>query len=106
LKSICFFVIILVLGCSAGDFPSSQQAEKEPYVVYCQEPIPVFTLGRDSDPRMEQGRSLCECIWKNLGSWEREVSEKISQGRVSEVSKLHIRAFNSAKFCGKGESKL
>lgn len=52
----------------------------------CKEPLPVFTLGEKSNPTKAQEAALCACIWQNLGSWEREVSEKISKGKESEVS--------------------
>jgi hypothetical protein len=93
LISLCF--VFLFLGCGSGDAPPSQKTEAEPYEVHCSEPLPVFTLGRNSNPTKEQERALCECIWENLGSWEREVSKKIAQGRESEVSKMHMGAFPS-----------
>ena len=61
----------------------------------CQEPLPVFTLGEDSNPTEEQEAAFCACIWRNLGGWEREVSEKIARGKDSEISWLHRRAFPS-----------
>ena len=73
----------------------SNKTSNEPYIVHCSEPLPVFTLGMDSNPTKEQERALCECIWKNLGPKEREVAEKLSQGKESEVSKLQLRAFPS-----------
>ena len=95
MKFISIFFVILLCGCGSGDSPPSQQSGGEPYEVHCTEPLPIFTLGRNPNPTKEQERALCECIWQNLGSWEREVSEKIAQGRESEVSEMHMRAFPS-----------
>jgi hypothetical protein len=98
MKSFYFLIVILFFGCDGGDTPPSQRTQQtngEPYVVHCSEPLPVFTLGRNSNLTKEQEKALCECIWNNLGSWEREVSKKIAQGRESEISQLHIRAFPS-----------
>jgi hypothetical protein len=67
----------------------------KPYAVHCAEPLPVFTLGKNSNPTKAQETALCACIWQSLGKWEREVSEKIAKGKVSEVSALHMRAFPS-----------
>lgn len=77
---------VLVL---TGIAPSSAK----PYEARCKEPLPVFTLGEKSNPTEAQEAALCACIWQNLGSWEREVSENIAKGKESEVSQLHLRAF-------------
>ncbi len=65
------------------------------YEAHCKEPLPVFTLGEHSSPTREQEAALCACIWQTLGAWERRVSEKIAQGRESEVSWLDMHAFPS-----------
>jgi hypothetical protein len=78
----------LLLG-PAGTGPSSAK----PYEVRCKEPLPVFTLGENSNPTKSQEATLCGCIWENLGSWERKTSERIAAGKESEVSQLHLRAF-------------
>jgi hypothetical protein len=93
LKSV--FVAIFVCGCSNGEQTSSLSSGGVPYEVHCSEPLPVFTLGEKSNPTKEQQAALCACIWQNLGSWERRTSENIGQGKVSEISELHLRAFPS-----------
>jgi hypothetical protein len=88
-------VALILCGCGNGEPTSSSSSAGTPYEVHCSEPLPVFTLGEKSNPTKEQQAALCACIWQNLGSWERRVSEKISQGKESEVSEIHIRAFPS-----------
>ena len=43
-------------------------------VVECDEFIPVFTLGENSNPTKIQREKLCLCIWEKFptNSWERE----------------------------------
>jgi len=95
MKYISIFFIIFLFSCNSSDSPQPQQTPKEPFEIHCSQPLPVFTLGRDSNPTKVQEKALCECIWGSLGSWEREVSEKIAQGKESEVSKMQIQAFIS-----------
>jgi hypothetical protein len=78
---------------------------KQPFEVHCKEPLPAFTLGRDSHPTAVQEATLCTCIWENLGNWGREASEKIAHGQESEVSKMHMSGFpaqfaDSCEICG------
>lgn len=63
------------------------------YEAHCKEPLPVFTLGENSQPTKAQESALCACIWQNLGGWEREVSKNIAEGKTSMISELHMRAF-------------
>jgi hypothetical protein len=84
---------------------SPSYAQEPPYVVHCTEPLPIFTLGENANPTKAQKAALCACIWKNLGRWEREVSQKIQQGEDAEISWLHKRAFpyrfgQAVKKCG------
>ena len=67
----------------------------EPFVVQCQQPLPEFTLGADSNPSEPQVEELCACIWSRLEGWEKETSRAISQGREGEVSALYLRAFST-----------
>ena len=67
----------------------------EPFVVHCEEPVPEFTLGADSNPNESQVAELCSCIWGKLGTWEKEAAQAISQGREGEVSSLNLRVFSS-----------
>jgi len=76
-----------------------------PFVVKCSEPIPEFTLGRNSHPNKAQVQQLCSCIWDHMNGWDKETSRDIVEGRASEVSSLYMRAFPSrfgqrVKECG------
>lgn len=88
-------VALALCGCSNSESTSSPTTDGTPFEAHCSEPIPAFTLGEKSNPTKEQQMALCACIWKNLGSWERRVSKKITQGKESEVSEMYIRAFAS-----------
>src|SRR5689334_9910575 len=44
------------------------------YEIHCKEPLPIFTLGKNSHPTQTQEAALCACIWGNLGEWGREAS--------------------------------
>jgi len=75
---------------------SSQSSVMHPmYEAHCKEPLPVFTLSEHSNPSKEQEATLCSCIWKNLGSWERRASSKIAEGKEAEISWLDKTAFPS-----------
>ena len=83
-------------GYIASKAPNSVKISgSKPYEAHCAEPLPVFTLGKNSNPTKAQEAALCTCIWQSLGKWEREVSEKLAQGKESDVSALHMRAFPS-----------
>lgn len=88
-----FLLIAIILsGCSQeSESPVVSQGSK--YEARCKEPIPVFTLGEKSNPTKEQENALCTCVWDNLKGWEREVSKKLAEGKQSEVSEMHMRAF-------------
>ena len=88
-------VVVLLGGCSGEENLPSSPSGGKPYEVHCVEPIPVFTLGEKSNPTKAEEAALCACIWQNLGSWERKTSEKFAQGKESEVSAMHKRAFPS-----------
>ncbi len=64
-----------------------------PFLVKCDEPVPEFTLGRDSNPSDSEVAALCACIWSSLNGWEKETSKLIADGKESDVSWLHMRAF-------------
>jgi hypothetical protein len=105
LMSCRVLLAIALLGGCGEERTSSSSSQGTPYEVRCSEPLPVFTLGEKSNPTKDQETALCACIWQSLGSWEREVSEKIAQGKQSEISALHMRAFPSrfgsaVKKCG------
>ncbi len=68
-------------------------ADAPHYEAHCKEPLPIFTLGENSQPTKAQETALCACMWQNLGGWEREVAQKIREGKTSDISALHMRAF-------------
>ena len=83
---------LLLVGCSKEP-PQVSSSGVKLHEVHCAEPLPQFTLGLNSKPTKAQEVALCSCIWQELGNWEHETSEKISQGKESEVSELYMRAF-------------
>lgn len=89
--------VILLGGCSEVEALSAQESAGNDWVPYveCAEPLPVFTLGENSNPTKEQQAALCACIWQDLGSGDRKISEKIVQGNESEVSEMQMRAFST-----------
>ncbi len=87
--------LIFLFGFNKTGNTESGQSVDVPFEVQCSEPLPVFTLGYDSNPSEEQVKTLCKCVWENLGKWERDVSVKLSQGRESEISEIYIKAFSS-----------
>lgn len=89
MKPRTMFIALTLFAWSQG----ATAAEPPRYEAHCKEPLPVFTLGENSQPTKEQETTLCACIWKNLSGWEREVSKKISEGKTSDISALHMRAF-------------
>lgn len=92
MKFIALFVAITLFACGQGAALAAVPRGQH-YEAHCKEPLPVFTLGENSQPTKMQEATLCACIWQNLGGWEREVSEKIARGKTSEISKMHMRAF-------------
>ena len=58
--------------------------DKSEKTVVCKEPLPIFTLGENSNPSNKQVRTLCSCVWNEFPTtgWERETSEKIRTGIV------------------------
>lgn len=102
--------LLLLAACSGGNSeasPANQTATGGPQhlEIHCREPLPVFTLGENSNPTPEQQAALCSCIWQNLGQWAQEASRKIVEGKESEVSALDMRAYparfgSTLKQCG------
>lgn len=92
MKFSALFVAVTLFACSQ-EAVLAAVSQGQHYEAHCKEPLPVFTLGENSQPTKAQEAALCTCIWQNLGSWEREASKKIAQGKQSEVSEMHMRAF-------------
>jgi len=61
---------------------ADQASATDPKSFKCEQPLPVFTLGPDSDPSKSQIEELCKCVWSKLpeGGWERRTSTKIRAG--------------------------
>lgn len=92
IKLSLFAATLVLVACSkAPDATHSAGALNREFS--CKEPIPVFTLGPHSNPSDSQIRSLCACIWENLGTWERKTAQLISEHKESEASSLNIAAF-------------
>ena len=75
------------------------------YEAHCSEPLPVFTLGENSHPTKAQEKTLCACIWENLGKWERETAAKFKEGRDSDIPWIYKQGFpsrfkNALEKCG------
>lgn len=85
-------IAIILSGCGQ-ESGSPVVSEGSKYEAHCKEPLPVFSLGEKSNPTKAQEAALCSCVWKNLKGWEREVSKKFSEGKQSEISEMHMRAF-------------
>ena len=64
------------------------------FVVVCPQPLPEFTLGPHSNPNNAEVQRLCDCIWSNLNSMEKDIARAISSGRADEVSELNLHAFS------------
>jgi len=95
----------ILSSCGQEEEPRNVNPQGQPFVVKCNEPLPEFSLGPQSQPSQEQVASLCSCVWETLGSWEKKTAEAISQGKVDDVSALHMRAFparfgSTLKNCG------
>ena len=85
--------LTVILGACSQEAPPPTSSQGPFYEAHCKEPLPVFTLGENSNLTKDQEIALCACIWNNLGKWERETSEKIAKGKESEISWLNKRAF-------------
>ena len=104
MKSRALFIALILFACTQGAALATA-AQAPHYEAQCKEPLPVFTLGENSQPTKAQEATLCACIWKNLGSWEHEVSKKLAEGKTSDISDIHMRAFpprfmNALEKCG------
>tara|TARA_B110000238_G_C15761836_1_gene283784 strand:+ start:85 stop:471 length:387 start_codon:yes stop_codon:yes gene_type:complete len=73
-------------------------------MVNCSQPLPVFTLGLNSNPSSTEVTALCTCIWASfpVDGWERRTSEKLRNGEDPgwRGKALLSRFFSSLKECG------
>ena len=65
---------------------SSSYFDTKNKVVNCEQPIPHFTLGRNSSPTTQQVEDLCECIWQEVGDDVRKIFETLraTEGQAPE----------------------
>ena len=66
----------------------------DPFVVVCPQPIPEFTLGYNSNPNEAEVQRLCDCIWANLNSEEKDIARAVATG-IGEVSESNLPRFSS-----------
>ena len=95
LALICVCLPLLVACEKKPSQKRSSAVSSEPFIVQCDNSLPEFSLGYDSNPSNAAITELCGCIWGELGSWEKQSLTLISQGREQEVSKLNLRALPS-----------
>ncbi len=76
---IVYLTIPILLAAVYVDKPTDAA---EPRSFACEEPLPEFTLGPESDPSESELEQLCKCIWSKFpeDGWERRTSEKIVAG--------------------------
>jgi len=91
------FAVIVLCGCSQEEFPqASELVQNTPYEAHCKEPLPVFTLGRESNPTKAEEEALCSCIWESLDhKWEREMANDMKQGISKAKDDWRFRGFMS-----------
>ena len=71
---------------------SATEKQNNAFIVNCKQPLPEFTLGKESNPNQRQVDDLCDCVWNNLTITQRNISKKISEKNVqtqnSEIKKF------------------
>ncbi len=92
-------------GASVKALQPAQAVTGEPLEIKCKEPLPSFTLGRESRPSEEQITALCSCMWNDLNDWEKRASQAAEENKFSEVPILERTAFpasfrRAVKNCG------
>ena len=77
-----FFILVLIIGFSSIGYTADSYFNKSEKAVVCKEPLPIFTLGENSNPNNKQVSKLCSCVWNEFpkGGWEQKTSEKIRNG--------------------------
>ena len=90
---LALLIFTMVYGCSDNRDQKSAAVTQEPLVVNCSEPLPEFTLGKQSQPSENELKKLCFCVWGELGRWEKKVSQAISEGRENDITTIQKRAF-------------
>jgi len=102
--TIITLLVFLLVGCD-----NSIQEDSPGSVVLsfkCDEPLPEFTLGQNSNPSKNDVKKLCGCIWDQfpVNGWERTVSEKLVGGEEPgwQVRAFPIRFRDAMEKCGGG----
>tara|TARA_R110001583_G_scaffold5272_5_gene28745 strand:- start:7707 stop:8282 length:576 start_codon:yes stop_codon:yes gene_type:complete len=65
----------------------------DPYIVRCDEPVPVFSLGMDIIPSKVQGDTICSCIWKKLSPSDKNLSASLARDEYHDASEGQLRQF-------------
>ena len=86
---------ILTSACDQQETSISTGSSTEPLGFRCNQQVPEFTLGPQSNPSEEQLNELCSCIWDSLTGWEKSTAIALSEGRKKNVSEMHLRGFPS-----------
>ena len=89
------YLMLVPFGWALDLIGLAKYVASDPFVVVCPQPIPEFTLGPNSNPSEAEVQRLCDCIWANLNSREKDIARAIASGRGDEVSALNLRAFSS-----------
>ena len=79
-KMLLLIFLLSFISLSANTADSYFNKTEE--AVVCKEPLPIFTLGENSNPNNKQVSKLCSCVWNEFpkGGWEQKTSEKIRNG--------------------------
>jgi riboflavin transporter FmnP len=65
------------------------------YIVWCDEPVPQFTLGMDVIPSKVQANAICSCIWKKLSALDKNLSASLARNEPHDASEAQLRLFMS-----------
>ena len=59
----------------------------------CEEPLPEFTLGANSNPSEADVKDLCGCIWKVLSQKDKQTSQILKEKGDDQISYLDRELF-------------
>lgn len=99
-----YVMIIVVVGNANAQTPQEPFFDQNKKEVVCAEPLPIFTLGENSNPSPKQIKTLCSCIWNKFPAdgWERTTSRLIrtNQDPGWRGKALVSRFGDAMKTCG------
>ena len=72
---------------------ASPELAAGPFEVECDESMPVFTLGYESNPSEAEVDRLCACVFATLSEQDRSMAHAISEGRAGEPSRVAATGF-------------